>query len=145
MTKHAISVSTRRKLLELERSREYRACIEILCVAVSGLEPDGDEEMVYEIGAAYLKLATYYKLIGAKKLYEDSIATAASMMPKLDALALAAIWLDENQYEPADIISLCDEFIREFDDDKNLVDSISAHYRKRVEEIRLRHLQLRHY
>lgn len=138
MKSHIITRADEKKLFELEALSKYSDCIEILSKSIAASVSNSclDEDMQYELGAAYVRLAIYYLLCGNDEHSSSIMTRAKSILPELDRIALAAIHLSENESNKDLVNDLCSEFFQLSENSLFELDGISNVYYESMLEIR---------
>ena len=136
MVNHIISRADEAKLFELESSAEYQGCINVVSQTIATIDAELDEDLKYELGATYLRLALYYSAIGNNGRYSTLMDQAKAILPQADQLALAAIWLDRFGINKSLVNELSVEFFHAADQRFRKIDGISNMYYEAMLEIR---------
>ena len=136
MKKHIISLEDYKRLEELEILSDYTSCIDIIARAVAAPSTNLDEDMKYELGAAYLRISIYYLANEDNENYLLMMNKSKSILPNADRLALAAKWLDRTGTNNKVVNNLCAEFFSSVDPSFREQDGISNSYYESMMEIR---------
>lgn len=128
MSHHVIPPSDQIKLFELEVSKDYEGCSQLLETVLSGDQRPDSHDQSYELGAAYLKLSVFQLMQGLGDASERNFATADALLPRPDLLALASIWLARNQAMPGLVSDFRAEFFDLVDEGYATRDAVSQSY-----------------
>jgi hypothetical protein len=135
MIEHAIDLKSEKKLTEHELSSDYQSCCNLLGELVSSFETTENTDLLYEQGAAYLRLAIYYYICDDQKSHLNFMKKAESILPRADLLALSAQWLDQSNKNPKKVGAFCIAFFESIDDAYEHRDETSKYYHQKMSEL----------
>ncbi len=138
MTSHIIPAADQISLLTLEEARDFNACKELISLAISKACVGTDEDMRYELGAAYLRLSIYQLATCEYAGYAENMKKANALLPRADLLALAASWLDRVGENEEKVLEFCAEFFDVVDVKYKQPDCVSRSHFEAMEELRAR-------
>ncbi len=138
MKQHVIDPENQSKLLRFEVSRQYSKCVSLLSKVLRDTGELTDEDLKYELGAAYLRLSVYQLICRDFEGHHANLRKAKQNLPGPDLMALAAMWLDRSNTNTEELRKYCIGFFDAATLDYRERDSISKSYWDAMVELKKR-------
>ena len=136
MNRHIIPLADQCRLPLLEEAKDFDTCKHLILRAIAQAGTVVGHDMLYELGAAHLRLSIYELVLGELHGHTDNMAKADDLLPRPDLLALAASWTDRIGENREKTKEYCIAFFEAADTRYKDKDGVSRSYFEAMEELR---------